>query len=151
MTTMNLAIKNTLLLPPLNKRIWLWLKDHPNKTAREVASALGELRSGHVSNAMHDLLVRDMVSVSIVNASVYSRSLKPKPGSKFVGVYAALGREFELLPKRKTQSTVVAKHVANTPVPPEPEKPVAKFAINIENMTLSEARALYFKLQEFFG
>jgi hypothetical protein len=151
MTTMNLAIKNTLSVPPLNKRIWLWLKDHPNKTAREIELAIGETRPGHVSNSVSDLYTRGMVSARAVNNSVYPNARKTNRGRSFVNVYAALGSEFELLPRPKTPSKVIAKHTANTPVPSEPEKPVAKFAINIENMTLSEARALYLKLKEFFG
>jgi len=151
MTTMNLAIKNALLLPPLNKRIWLWLKDHPNKTAREIELAIGETRPGHVSNAVSDLHSRGMLSACAVNQSVYPHGRKTNRGRSFVNVYTALGSEFELLPRPKTPSKVIAKHTANTPVPPTQEKPVEKFAINIENMTLNEARTLYLKLKEFFG
>lgn len=151
MTTMNLAIKNTLLLPPLNKRIWLWLKDHPNKTAREIELALGETRPGHVSNSVSDLHTRGMVSARAVNNSVYPHGRKTNRGRSLVNVYSALGSEFELLPRPKAPSKIIAKHTASTPLPPEPEKPVAKFAINIESLTLSDARALYLKLKEFFG
>lgn len=151
MTTMLLALKNAQLAVPLNKRIWLWLKDHPDKTCPELEKALGESRSGHVSNALHDLICRGMIS----KRGVAPRSHPTRRrGRQLINAYSALGAEFDLLPKRRTDlPEVIAKHAASTPVPhapPAPEKPVGKFAIDIENMTLSEAHALYLKLQEFF-
>ena len=51
-----------MTLPPLNKRIWLWLKDHPEKTAEEIATALGE-KLNTVSAQMTNLRDRDMLIV----------------------------------------------------------------------------------------
>ena len=87
-----------------------------------------------------------MVTYVKTPASTYRRSNK---GRTFVNLYTAMGAEFELLPKRKTPPVVVAKHFADTPVP-EPEKVVGKFAINVENMTLRDAKALYLQLKAIF-
>ena len=41
MTAMQAALQESgLELPTLRKRCWLWLKDHPGKTAKDVATAL---------------------------------------------------------------------------------------------------------------
>ena len=150
MNTMTIALKNAGLTVPVNKRVWLWLKDHPSKTVLEIKNGLGEASDKPIYNAMHDLAARGMVSVTKVKPLRHAN----EPGPSLVNKYTTLGSEFELLPKRKTPPTVVAKHVASTPTPvtqKEPEKVVGKFAINIENMTLADARALYLQLKEFFG
>jgi hypothetical protein len=146
MTNMQLALKKAGASVPLTKRVWLWLKDHPGKTAAEIAVALGEARAGHVSNALFGLKSRGMVSAE--NAQARSRY------NRGVCVYTALGKEYELLPVRNF-SAPPAKHFANTPVPEAAklpaEKPVGEFAINVENMTLADARVLYAQLKEIFG
>jgi len=144
---MTIAMKNAGLSVPLNKRIWLWLKDHPGKAATELEVALGERRSGYVSSALNDLFQRGMVTCVKTRGSAYRHSNK---GRTFVNLYTAVGTEYELLPKRKTPPAAPAKHFADTPVP-APEKVVGKSEINIENMTLTDARALYMRLKEFFG
>jgi hypothetical protein len=145
---MTSAIKSAGFAVPANKRVWLWLKDHPGKTAGEIRRALGTGGNTNIPGILNDMGSRGMVSVSLI-----PRAKNVRMGRLMVNSYVALGAEFELLPRRKKGAPVViAKHTASTPPPaPEAEKPVAKFAINIENTTLHDARALYTQLAEFFG
>lgn len=148
MNTMTAAIKSAGLAVPINKRVWLWLKDHPNKTAGEIACALGIAREANVPGTLNDLASRGMVVSTIV-----PRAHNVRRGPALVKAYSTRGAEFELLPRRKKTPTAPAKHFADTPVPkpaPEPEKVVGKFAINVENMTLRDAKALYMQLKEIF-
>jgi len=145
MNTMTTAIKSAGLAVPANKRVWLWLKDHPNKTAGEIACALGIARESNVPGVLNDLVSRGMAVSAVV-----PRAPNVRRGPAFVKAYCARGAEFELLPRRKKTPTAPAKHFADTPVP-APEKVVGKSEINIENMTLTDARALYMRLKEFFG
>ena len=146
MTAMTEAIKSAGLAVPVNKRVWLWLKDHPNKTAGEISCALGVPREGNIPGVLNDLLSRGMVVSTMV-----PRAPNVLRGPAFVKSYSTRGARFELLPRRKIPLTSPAKHFADTPTPaPEPEKVVGKFAINVENMTLRDAKALYLQLKAIF-
>lgn len=48
-------------LPPNNKRVWLWLKDHPGKTAAEVAAAIGITKT-RAAGTLYELDLRGMVT-----------------------------------------------------------------------------------------
>ena len=48
----------------VKKRIWMWLKDHPNKSAREIYKALN-ISEGVTYTSLNDLESRKMVKSSI--------------------------------------------------------------------------------------
>ena len=53
--------KAGIQLPPNNKRVWLWLKDHPGKTAAEVSAALG-ISKTRAAGTLYELVQRGMAS-----------------------------------------------------------------------------------------
>ena len=144
MTTMTEALKKVGVTVPHNKRIWLWLKDHPGKTAKEISAALN-IPMTIVYTVAGDMHKRKMLKIEKQVLS-YNRG---KFGPPEVNIYTALGKEFELLPmpKRKKPVTYV-KRPEPFPVKPIPEKP-KKF--NVEDMSVSEARELYDQLKKIFG
>ncbi len=152
MNAVALAFKEaSIAVPPLNKRIWLWLKDHPHKTAAE----LGVVFSGDnsLSGAMYDLYVRNMATRMSVPNGRSSR------GPRTCFAYSALGKSFELLPVKRLP-TLNAKHQAAkppvitlvpvpAPAPVERVKPTGE--ISIDTLTIKQARALYDELRVIFG
>ena len=132
-----------LPVKPLNRLAWQWLADHAplHKTANEVALAL-KVNPQNARNALSDLAHRGMVT------SQLTRSFKSR-GPRQVHAYAAVGKIFELLPA-KPRRPVAAPLGPLMPSPP-PAPPIKLNEVDIMNMKLSEARALYDKLKEIFG
>lgn len=134
-------------LPSLKNRIWLWLKDHPGKNYKTVATALKATPSS-VSSQLGDLYARGMLSCETVPSNA-------KRGVKSIKIYSALGREYELAPL-PLKNSPCKTHTKRVPIdaplihigtlPPLP----AHKGIDVEQLTISEARALYRKLQEMF-
>jgi len=131
-----------LPVKPLNQLVWQWLADHApaHKTANDVAFAL-KVPSANARNALSDLARRGMVT------SQPTRSFKSR-GPRQVHAYAAVGKIFELLPLRPRRPVVPSGPLI---APPPPAPPVKLNEVDILNMKLSEARALYDKLKEIFG
>jgi hypothetical protein len=133
MNTITAALKNAgVPVPPLAKRIWLWLKDHPNKTSREVSTAL---------NAVHS-------QVATLTNQMYKRGMLEKITGGDMLRWKTCIPEYERLPIRKA-SAPIAKATCIT-VPPNFPKVLAN-AVDIEALTLREARALYNQLKEYFA
>ena len=100
-------------MPPLNKRVWLWIKDHPEKTYTDIASALNVAPST-VASALTDLTARGMLTI------YQDRSRKAGIGGMqyMVRRYSVKYKEFELLPRLNTVKKV--KAVQPAPVAPAP-------------------------------
>ena len=159
---------------PLNKRVWLWLRDHPGKTCREISTATGAL-AGDVSVALLDLHRRKMVARN----KTKRRAVNGTRMSLFE--YTTCIREYELLP-RPTEERGVGRAPSATacaaiektapdirilektlePKPPQEQVPAdtLKFRrelpywpqpINIKDLPLSEALRLYGELKAVFG
>ena len=151
MNQLTMAMKQAgVALPPQNKRIWLWLKDHPSKTTKELSSALN-MPLGIVSTLVSDMYKRGMVSVVRVPTTT-------RHGS--VGRYSTIGREFELLPKVKVKAKpalapvpvsqpVVEKQEPVKVIPKDEPAPTA--AHILETMSVKQAYELYVSLHEMFG
>ena len=127
-------------LPPVIKRAWLWLHDHPGKTSAEVSIALG-LANSHVSSTLTTLTKRRMVSAT---PQGHRRT------GRVITHYATCIREYELLPMPQA-----AKVAAQLPLalerpaviaPPTP-KPVMSV---LEGYTLKELRAIRVALNHLF-
>lgn len=143
MSSVSLALKNAgVKVPPLKKRIWLWLKDHPAKSYREISIALNELHTS-VSSTLTEMSSRGMLS--------YSKAESEGKKGHNITRYSIVSKEYELLPmpiKNSPCKTHTTKVEVDAPIIRIEPKPVSK--IDIEQLTVSEARALYRKLQEFF-
>lgn len=141
-------------LPPLNKRAWLWLKDHPGKSSKEVAAALGESHSS-VATVLGNMDLRKMLIVE-------SRVLRGRNAP--VKHYTVKYRDFELLhmPK-KHKLLVLAQHPTTgeraptpTPPPPAPVTPVPRPEKHpalrvLEDCTLKELRVIHDALGKLFA
>lgn len=138
---MSKAIKDAGIAPPVNKRIWQWLKDNGSHTGLEIATALN-IPSSASSSMLSQMLVRKMV------AGVKKRSEHLK---RDVTYYSAIGRSFVVLP--------VPKKI--DPKPPEPENQVVvlekiepkKPRVDeiLETLSVVDAFALYERLDHMFN
>ena len=108
-------------LPPLNKRIWLWLKDHPAKTYTEVAAALGEPPLS-VSGQLSVLQKRGMVTVrKDISLKVCANGKNPP-----ISRYSTVGASYELQPmpaKLKPPKAAPPAKAADPVVTLVPRKP----------------------------
>ena len=159
---------------PLNKRVWLWLHDHPGKTCREISAAIGAL-AGDVSVVLLDLRRREMV---VRNKT---KRLAANGTRMTIFEYTTCIREYELLPKpikkkgagtapSATASAEIEKsapdiHFLKKTLEPKPlqergpadtlkfrrELPYWPQPINIKDLPLSEALRLYGELKAAFG
>lgn len=127
---------------PIKRRVWNWLRDHPNKTAREVATALNE-KINIVQTELRDMSMRKMVKGSITLHKPYRGT-----GRKSVYEYTVTTNEYELLPyatlNAPSQSTV---NVVKYERPAEP----VNGEIDVDSLSIAEARRIYDRLKEIFG
>ena len=150
MNTITHAFKASgVKLPPLNKRVWLWLHDHPGKTAKEVATAIGA-KQGDVSSTMGNMVKRRMV----VQGQGHRR-----PGAPgWVTYYTTCINVFELLPMPSVKVAKQSPFSPQMPLPlveqPRPAvmlPPVPKPVMSVlENYTLKELRVIRDALNKLF-
>ena len=143
-------------IPPLNKRIWLWLNDHPGKTSEEVGLAINSPCT-HVSSTLSNMEKRKMVT------STRSVTYKSKKGAQLVKHYKTAGFVFEVKPvpyqpKKKKVRPALAP-VALAPVAPV-IAPTPLFAAatlkkslmeSLDDYKLGELRAVYAQLSRMFA
>lgn len=140
MNSITQALKTAgAVIPPLNKRVWLWLKDHPGKSAREVAVAINA-KHGDVSSTLGNLAKRRMVTVTQDLHLHRAQTLR----------YTTCIKEYELLPMPMAKK--VAPPVQPTPRPePAPMPPTPKPLMEVlENYTLKELRVVRDGLNHLF-
>ena len=139
-------------LPPLNKRIWLWLHDHPGKSSKEVAVALG-VTHANASSQLGNMVKRRMV-----------QGTQQKHPRRNVQEwhYETCLKKFELLPVRKAPKAPIAKAppLAFMPPVPVPEVPKpaktpleaipAPLLATLEKYTLGELRTIHAGLNHLF-
>jgi hypothetical protein len=144
MNSVSLALKNAgIKVPSLKKRMWLWLKDHPSKNYNEIAIAL-KAEPSSVASQLGEMYTRGMLSCEAVAS-------KSKKSLKSIKTYSALGREYELL-SMPVKDSPCKTHSTGVPVdaPLVKAEPILRPRIDIEQLTVAEARTLYRKLQEMF-
>jgi len=145
---------------PLNKRVWLWLRDHPGKTCREISDAIGAL-AGDVSVALLDLHRRKMV------ARNKTKRLAVNGTRMTIFEHTTCIREYELLPlpvkKTENHTPTAASATAFEMTRSAIQSQIAATAriaidhtrnqptINIKDLPLSEALRLYGELKAVFG
>lgn len=147
------AINGALVKMPTRMNVvWLWLKDHPNRTSPEVAKAV------HIQEQQVYALIWQMLQRKMLARQRGSRM------GKGVWEYTAVGKEYELLPMPPKPTAV-----AETPTPPAaaetlrfaPDEaaaldkmldiPPAPPKFDIEVYTLGELRTIYAELKALFG
>jgi predicted transcriptional regulator len=133
MTKIAEQLKKSGLAVSVNKRVWMYLKDHPDKSAKDIALALN-VHQAQVYVAVNFMSSRKMLTsyIELEKRGVGRRSIK---------VYRAAGDRYELLP-------LIQKNQEVTVIVPEPAKQIE---VNIDTLTVKEAKALYDKLKEIFG
>jgi DNA-binding CsgD family transcriptional regulator len=142
MNALTSALKDAgVALPPAGKRIWLWLKDHPGKTAKDIATALN-IEASTSSSQLTKMEQRGMVAK--VYSSVYGDSLRWKTCIP----------EYDLLPIHK--NGIIAKATVTTLPPPiAPKAPsmgaLPSYKFDMEKLTIEDARTLYLQLKKLFG
>lgn len=146
-STLTAAFKDAgYKLPPLKKRVWLWLKDHPGKTPSDVCHvfAASGCDPQAVRTQIWELHARGMIKVR----EAFDARLKG-----YVRELECLGEEYELLPReRKLRSERKAAAQASAP-PPVVEQPKTrewKAEQVINALTPAQAREVYNQLKEIF-
>jgi len=133
-------------LPPANKRIWLWLHDHPGKTSKEVAAALG-MTHANASSTLGTMVKRKMVRGT-------------QQQHPFRGInewhYETCLKKFELLPIPKGKAPPPAAPTpAILPAPAPTRTPLeaipAPLLKTLEQYKLSELRLIRDGLNFLFG
>jgi hypothetical protein len=141
MNAISTALKTSgVKLPPTNKRIWLWLHDHPGRTAKEVANAIG------VANSTTSSQLGNMVSRGMVTAV----SEKHPHRESQLRRYATCIREFELLPMPRRASACTPPPMPPFMVKPEAPKLPGPLMQTLDKYTLGELRAIHAGLNHLF-
>ena len=142
---------------PIKRRIWNWLRDHPSKTAREIATALNE-KTNHVQSELRDMTLRKMVKATPMLHRPYRGA-----GRKTLFEYAVTESEYELLPYSQFNSPSnkllvpsgklndVVKYGTASAAKPETVQPLANAKLDVQALPLAEARRIYEELKEIFG
>lgn len=157
-TVMTDAMRAAGLTLPLNRRVWMWLKDHPKLAAADVAKVL-TIDVAAATGALDDLRSRDMVMrdtemrrfkaggkakhVTTIERPVYVYTINPK----MKGVW-------ELWPKLAKKDKD-RKPVADAPAPAALVKPAAPAPAwtpetAVEKLTLTQCRELFNYLHKVF-
>lgn len=132
---------------PLIKRVWLYVKDHSEISASAVGSALKE-KASQVSSVLGQLHQRGMAT----------RQRATRRDNKKEYVYSIPNKftEYELLPMPKKPKPP-ALSAASSAETVEAESPVLvdeksnRNIIDLDNVTISQARQLYAVLHKMFG
>lgn len=151
-----------IVIPPATQRIWQWLHDKGGHyTAKEIEIAL-KIPAGSVGSGLYELLSRGTAEKRPAqrrNASVHLQFEWKALGAVYTR--PPVKAEFRKKPKAKALPQAAAVPVEKTPdvkmadpdrtftAPGPTPEPVP--AINIDGMTVREARALYRQLHTIFG
>jgi len=137
MTVMTEAMKKAGVFIPLNKRVWIYLKDHPIKSIKDISLAL-KCEESKVRRALADLESRNMV-YHTKEVSIHRKDMR---GRKSINLYRSIGDEYKLLPVRKIEKPIAPKPIQ---VEVKPKK------FTIDDLSVVEAKQLYEQLKEIFG
>lgn len=129
-------------VPVLTKRVWLWLKDHPERTYSDIAIELGET-IGAVSSTLSNMNRRGMVR--------FIEEPQRPGGIRTVRRYSVTQRIYELLPcqaKGKKAPPVAPVTVALVHKPP----PLPEWTPEsvVDKLNVRQARAVFDTLKGIF-
>lgn len=139
---------NPALRKHLPERIWLWLKDHPGKSASHTAVSLHEPKQA-VFAAVQKLVKSEKLR--------FTEDLGPRQNSvgRKARLYFAVGDSYEDLRKQRSikSEKVLQTHAApqDKPAPKDHEVPQVKPALpSVDSLSLKEAFEYYMKLKAYF-
>jgi hypothetical protein len=177
MTSMTEATANALRVKPIIERVWTYLRDNPNKTSKDVASALN-LSEQRASSALLELHQRSMVSRVktprhagldakleyryTAIGKVYERKLAVRPPSKKNAVKAyhkahpLKPSTVGLTPDNKKWDAAVSRDLIDVAVPKltgdaAPTVKVDDVARIVDSFSLKTAHAVYVQLAAYFN
>lgn len=152
----NALISAGVPLPTQRERLWRLVKDSPGRTAKSVA-----LQSGEPHNSTSSIL-SGMVARGMLQEKLLPLRVKAGRGTavRKVTHYWALGSTYELLPPPRKEGKKAAT-LALVPAPTAPSAqacaaapapaPPPDMTLDIEHLTIGEARSLYLKLKGMFA
>ena len=137
--------------PTIAERLWRIIKDEPGLTANQLQKRMPAIKVGSISSQLHLMETRGMVYVK------GTKGQGPKGTAK--AYYTDMER-YERLPVPKPSKAPV-KEPAVPPIAPvkHPDPFLfdlcsprgSTFALDLDNLTIREARELYLKLKEMFA
>lgn len=165
-TTMTTALQEAGITLPVNRRIWMWLKDHPRLAAGDLAKTLG-IDNQKASAGLDDLYRRSMVvrdsemrrfkaggkakGLGTIERPVYVYTVNPKmrgtwemwpmPKKDAPSVKTKAARFVATL--GVSQAALVKPAVAPPTLPWTPE-------VAVEKLTLTQCRELFNYLHKVF-
>lgn len=146
MNTITHAFKASgVKLPPLKKRIWLWVNDHPGKTSKEVANALAIDRSTTASQL--GFMVKRKMMTSTQEKHPFRNQMLTR--------YSTCIKEYELPPMPRAKATPFSPQIplplVEQPKPAVMLPPVPKPVMSVlEGYTLRELRQIRDALNKLF-
>lgn len=135
--------------PSMMERIHLWLKDHPHKTSAEVTAAFPDSPTSSVGSLISQMYRRGMLARRQGERHGYG-----------CWEWAIVSPTYELLPppksgpeKRRAAKKTFTPKEPVVVVPPTPAPTMTKPAlpIDVESLTIAQARELYKKLKAMFA
>ena len=140
-------------IKPQTQRVWEWFRDNPDHTAQQAAAAL-KMKPQTVWQLVYLLKNRGVVS----GREEVRRETSKRGARRPVWVYRAVGQNYsDILPlyvqvKEKPQRPANVVVTQNDLQKPAPKVEAPKSAtLDIESMTVREARSLYERLHSMFG
>ena len=115
--------------------VWHAVKQYPNKNSLELAQLIPSIGYSSISSVLSDLDKREMVYVS-------GRSNGRRTYAVSMAEYVR--KELPADPVKKTEEQDAPASVAATPIKITPK-------IDLDDLTVREAKALYSQLKEFFA
>lgn len=146
-----------VLVQPVLKQVWLYLKDHPLKSAAQLAKSMPHLSKERINAALHDLNLRGMIVREKKGSDPYLCRVNPRMPHFEMWPMPKKG------PKKKPVSVVEQKPAQlpaaevhnvqeSAPQLPAQAAPVQQaIPFDVEDLTIAQARVLYKQLQDLFG
>lgn len=135
-------IKAGVPVPGRAERVWLAVKDTPGVCARELAKRFnGSLSRAAISRLLYDMEQRGMV---------YGEDTQRGSPRKRSKVYYTDLDAYKLLP-RLAKETPLASPAPKMPDDTTPSPQPKACHIDLDSMTIAQARELYMTLHKMFG
>ena len=121
------------------ERIWRYLKDKPGRTLKQIEA---ELHMRSINAPIHYMKKAGLLRVE-----------QGRHRAHIINLYYAKGTEFcsEGLYARSSEPKSVAPSAAQEPVVQAAPTPVSNQTLNLDNLTIAEARNLYLQLKKMFA
>jgi hypothetical protein len=135
----NAFINAGIKLPSTKERLWRVIKDEPGLTQAQLAKRLTGIPIGTISSQLHGMEERGMVYV------VGTKGRGPSGKAK---AYHTDMETYQLLPMPERNGKKAATAQAEPPA--ETKRQPVEMSIDLDSLTIREAKALYLKLKEMF-